>query len=161
MDLFHNFSTIYVFEVRESIADIPTELWCLGVLENPSQGFRFERYWWFCLINFWNFYTIHVFEVRESIDVEFTKKSAMFRWPQILTIDLLQSNHTLLRRNWLLCHVDFANFMLYHMMLMRAANHHQDIHTERPCLGNLQKFKFIVFGYKWFIVPLTQNSLHE
>ena len=29
--------------------------------------FRFERYWWFCLINFWNFHTIHVFEVRESI----------------------------------------------------------------------------------------------
>ena len=30
-------------------------------------NFRFERYWWFCLINFWNFHTIHVFEVRESI----------------------------------------------------------------------------------------------
>ena len=30
-------------------------------------NFRFERYWWFCLINFWNFHTIHVVEVRESI----------------------------------------------------------------------------------------------
>ena len=30
-------------------------------------NFRFERYWWFCLKNFWNFHTIHVFEVRESI----------------------------------------------------------------------------------------------
>ena len=30
-------------------------------------NFRFERYWWYCLINFWNFQTIHVFEVRESI----------------------------------------------------------------------------------------------
>ena len=29
-------------------------------------NFRFDRYWWFCLINFWNFHTIHVFEVRES-----------------------------------------------------------------------------------------------
>ena len=27
-------------------------------------NFRFERYWWYCLINCWNF---HVFEVRESI----------------------------------------------------------------------------------------------
>ena len=34
---FHNFFTIYVFEVKESIADIPTELPCLGDLENPGQ----------------------------------------------------------------------------------------------------------------------------
>ena len=163
---FHNFYIIYVFNVMEFTADIPTELPCLSDLENPSQlpvwkllmilsykflkfsdyscfrgqgihcwyfyratlfeltrisrstsgsrvpqrywddcilwiftifplfmfsrsrnpmltflpsydvwvtskiqvNFRFERYWRFCLINFWNFYTIHVFEVRESID---------------------------------------------------------------------------------------------
>ena len=114
---FWNFHTIHVFEVRESNADISTELPCLSYLENlgqlPVQGylegtddcilwiftisslfmfsrsrnplltfllsydvwltskiqvnFRFERYWWFCLINFWNFHTIHVFEVREFI----------------------------------------------------------------------------------------------
>ena len=29
-------------------------------------NFRFDRYWWYCLINFWNFHTIHVFDVRES-----------------------------------------------------------------------------------------------
>ena len=34
---FWNFFTIYVFEVKESIADIPTELPCLSDLENPSQ----------------------------------------------------------------------------------------------------------------------------
>ena len=112
-----NFQTIHVFEVRESIADISTELPCLSYLENlgqlPVQGylkdtdncilwifliyslfmfsrsrnplltfllsydvsvtsiiqvnFRFERYWWLCLMNFWNFHTIRVFEVRESI----------------------------------------------------------------------------------------------
>ena len=112
-----NFQTIHVFEVRESIADISTELPCLSYLENlgqlPVQGylkgtdncilwiftisslymfsrsrnslltillsydvwvtsiiqvnFRFERYWWFCLMIFWNFHTICVFEVRESI----------------------------------------------------------------------------------------------
>ena len=36
-------------------------------------NFRFERYWWFCLMNFWNFHTIHVFEVRESIADIFTE----------------------------------------------------------------------------------------
>ena len=30
-------------------------------------NFRFRRYWWFCLINFWNFFSIYVFEVSESI----------------------------------------------------------------------------------------------
>ena len=30
-------------------------------------NFRFERYWWFCLMNFRNFHTIRVFEIRESI----------------------------------------------------------------------------------------------
>ena len=34
---FHNFFSIYVFEVKESIADIPNELSRLGDLENPSQ----------------------------------------------------------------------------------------------------------------------------
>ena len=34
---FHNFFTIYVFKVKESIADIPTELRCSSDLENPSQ----------------------------------------------------------------------------------------------------------------------------
>ena len=35
--IFWNFHTIYVFEVRESIADISTELPCLGDLENPGR----------------------------------------------------------------------------------------------------------------------------
>ena len=34
---FHNFFIVYVFEVRESIPDIPTELPCSGDLENPGQ----------------------------------------------------------------------------------------------------------------------------
>ena len=34
---FHNFFSIHVFEVKESIADIPTELPCLSDLENPGQ----------------------------------------------------------------------------------------------------------------------------
>ena len=34
---FRNFHTIRVFEIRESIADISTELPCLGALENPGK----------------------------------------------------------------------------------------------------------------------------
>ena len=34
---FHNFFTIHVFEVREFIADISTELPCLSDLENPGR----------------------------------------------------------------------------------------------------------------------------
>ena len=34
---FWNFFTIYVFEGEESISDIPTDLPCLGDLENPDQ----------------------------------------------------------------------------------------------------------------------------
>ena len=33
----HNLFEIYVFEVKESISDIPTEIPCLGDLENPGQ----------------------------------------------------------------------------------------------------------------------------
>ena len=34
---FHNFFTIYVFQVKEFMADIHTELPCLSDLKNPSQ----------------------------------------------------------------------------------------------------------------------------
>ena len=34
---FQNFLIVYVFEVKESISDIPTELSCLGDLENLGQ----------------------------------------------------------------------------------------------------------------------------
>ena len=34
---FHNFYNIYFFKVKESIADIPTELPCSGDLKNPGQ----------------------------------------------------------------------------------------------------------------------------
>ena len=48
-------------------------------------NFRFERYWWFCLIIFWNFHTIHAFEVREIQTDKHVRsacwsKSALFRY---------------------------------------------------------------------------------
>ena len=63
---FWNFSTIHVFEVKESIADIPTELPGSCDLKNPGQ-LPVKEVLMICLINFWNFSTIYVFEVKESI----------------------------------------------------------------------------------------------
>ena len=66
---FWNFHTIHVFEVRGSIADISTELPCLGNLENPGRlpvqdvlGGTGD-----CVLSiFESFFAIYVFEVRES-----------------------------------------------------------------------------------------------
>ena len=66
---FLNFPIIYIFESKESISDIPTELPCFGDLENLGQlpvQEVLEWYWWLCLMNFWNFFTIYVFESEES-----------------------------------------------------------------------------------------------
>ena len=65
---FWNFFTIYVFEVKESICDIPTGLPCLcdDVISKIKVNFRFTRYWWLCHIDFWNFFTVYFFEVEES-----------------------------------------------------------------------------------------------
>ena len=54
---FWNFHTIHVFEVRESIADVSTELPCLGYLANPGRlqvqrSTRTRRNWWMCCIDF-------------------------------------------------------------------------------------------------------------
>ena len=63
---FHNFYPIYVLKDKESTADIPIS-YHVWVTSKIQVNFRFERYWWYCLINFWNFQTIHVLEVRKSI----------------------------------------------------------------------------------------------
>ena len=57
------------FEVKESIADISTELLCLGDFENP--GWLPVQHvpggtWGLCPVDFWNFFTIYVLEVSES-----------------------------------------------------------------------------------------------
>ena len=67
---FHNFFSIYVFDVKESISDIPTEPPCFRWPQKSksTSGSRgSQRYWWFCLMDFHNFFSIYVFEVKESI----------------------------------------------------------------------------------------------
>ena len=68
---FHNFFSIYVFEVKESMADIPTEIPCLGDFKNSRStsghtGIH-RRYLWLFLVAFYSFFTIHIFESTESI----------------------------------------------------------------------------------------------
>ena len=69
---FGNFFNIYVFEVKKSIADIPTELPCSGDLENPGQ-LPVQRYTKVLMIvsyKFWHFFTIYVFEVKQpNLDI--------------------------------------------------------------------------------------------
>ena len=165
-----NFQTIHVFEVRESIADIFTELLCLNYLKNlgqlPVQGylrgtdnfiwwiftisslfmfsrsrnplltfllsydfwvtsiiqvnFRFERYWWFCLMNFWNFYTIRVFGVRESIADISTELPCVGH----VTSCYVMSRNSRKSRHVTSCYVMSRNFTLCHVMPRHVTSCH-------------------------------------
>ena len=128
---FHNFFTIYVFEVKESIIDIPTELRCPSDLENSSQlpvwevlvilSYKFLKfshysYFWGQGIHCWYFYI-----------------ATMFRWPR-------KSRKTCgparTRGYWWLCLVDFWNFFTIYVFEVRES--FDDIPTELPCLWDLK-----------------------
>ena len=69
---FHNFFNIYVFEVKKSISDIPTELPCSVDLENLNQRpvRMLPRSTDDCVLwIFTNIFIIYVFMVRESFAV--------------------------------------------------------------------------------------------
>ena len=64
---FHNFFIIYIFEVKESIPHIPTELPCSGDLENPGQ-LPVQQVLMILSYTFLKFFHYnYVFEVKESI----------------------------------------------------------------------------------------------
>ena len=63
---FWNFTSIYVFEVKESISGIPTELPCLSDLKNLGQ-LPAQEVLMILLSNVWNFSNPYVFEVQELI----------------------------------------------------------------------------------------------
>ena len=81
---FHNFSTIYVFKDKESIADIHTELTSLGDLENLqyrklTQIFKVTRTRWFSRNignGFLNFENINT---KEIVKIHKTKSSVPLR----------------------------------------------------------------------------------
>ena len=130
---FWNFFTIYVFEVREFISDIPTEQPCSGDLENPSH-FRYRgtwRCWWLRFMNFWNFFTIHVFEVGEFNSDIPTELPCLgdLKNPSQLPVQGTW-------RYWWLSHINFWNF--FSIYVFEVGEIISDIPTELPCLGDLE-----------------------
>ena len=95
-------------------------------------NFRFERYWWYCLINCWNFQTIHVFEVRESIvdiSTELPCLDNLGNPGRLPVQDALGGTGECILKifeiSWL-------------FMFFGAKEYIADISTELPCLGDLE-----------------------
>ena len=143
---FHNFFTIYVFEDKESIVDILTELQCLTDLKNPSQlpvwevlvilSYKFLKFshyscFWGRGIHCWYFYI-----------------ATMFRWPRK---SRKTSGPARTRGYWLLCLVDFWNFFTIYVFEVRES--FDDIPTELPCLGDLKNLSC-------YVMPRHATSCH-
>ena len=103
------------------------------VISKIQVNSQFEKYWWFCLMNFWNFLTIHVFGVKESITDISTELSCL---GDLENPGRQASGSTRTRRYWWLCLVDFLNFFTIHVFEVRES--FADIPTELPCLGKLE-----------------------
>ena len=126
-----NFFTIFVFEVKESIADIPTEIPCSGDIENQgqlpvrevlmilscefSQFFQYSCFWGlgiYCRHSYW---------------------ATMFVWCQ----KSRSTSGTIgTWRYWWFCLMDFYNFFSIHVFEVKEWI--CDIPTELPCLGDLE-----------------------
>ena len=80
---FLNFFNIYVFEVKKSIADIPTELPCSGDLENPGQ-LPVQKYSKVLMIVSYKFLTFLHFLCFRGQATEFWHfyRATMCGWPQ-------------------------------------------------------------------------------
>ena len=60
-------SSLFMFSRSENPFLILLLSFYARVSPKSQVNFRYRRYWWFCLMNFWNFFSIYVFEVKESI----------------------------------------------------------------------------------------------
>ena len=128
---FHNFFTIYVFKVKKSIADIPTELPFLGDLENSSQ-LPVREVLMILSYNFLKFLHYSCFR-GQGIHCWYFYRATMFGWSRK---SRWTSGSTGTRRYWWLCLVDFWNFFTIYVFEVRES--FADIPTELPCLGNLE-----------------------
>ena len=128
---FHNFFTIYVFEVKESIVDILTELRCLIDLENPSQ----LPVWEVLVILSYKFLKISHYSCfwGQGIHCWYFYIATMFRWPRK---SRKTSGPARTRGYWWLCLVDFWNFFTIYVFEVRES--FDDIPTELPCLKDLK-----------------------
>ena len=77
---FYNFFTIYVVKVKESTADIPTELRCLSDLENPSK----LPVWEVLVILSYEFFKFSHYSCfgGQGIHCWYFYRATMFRWPR-------------------------------------------------------------------------------
>ena len=128
---FWNFFSIHVCEVKKSIADIPTELPCLGDLENLGQlpvqkvlmivSYEFLKFLHYLCFRGWG---IHLW---------YSYWATMFQWPR-------KSRSTFgtggTRRYWWFCLMNFQNFFSIHVSEVKKST--VDTLTELPCLGEVK-----------------------
>ena len=82
-------SVLWIFEISSvfmfSRSRIPLLTFLLSyhirMTSKIQINFRYRRYWWFCLMDFWNFSTIYVFEVMEC-HCWYSYLATAFGWPR-------------------------------------------------------------------------------
>ena len=130
---FWNFFIIYVFVVKESIADIPIELFCSGNLENPrsiSGTWGALRYWKLCLIDFRNFFTIQVLWSRNPFP---TIQLSYHVW----VTSKIHINVRYRKYSKVLMIVSHRYLTFLHYLCFCGPGIHCRHSTELPCLGDL------------------------
>ena len=125
---FHNFFSIHVFEVKESIADIPTQLPCLGDLENQGQLPVQEVLMIFVL---WIFTISSVFMFLRSRNPLPTFLLSYHVW----VTSKIQVNFRF-RRYWWFCLISFWNFFTVYVFKVKESI--ADIPTELPRSDDLK-----------------------
>ena len=105
---FHNFFSIYVFGVKESIADIPTELPCLDDLKNLGQLPVWEVLWGTDDCVLWIFTISLIFMFSGSRKLLTFLLSYVFDLENSRSISGLRGT----LRYWWLCLMDFHNFFI-------------------------------------------------
>ena len=143
---FHNFFTIYVFEVKESIVCILTELRCPIDFKNPSQLPVREA----LVILFYNFlkFSHYARYWGQEIHCWYFYIATMFRWPRK---SRTTSGPGRTRGYWWLCLVDFWNFFTIYVFEVRES--FDDLPTELPCLRDLKNLSC-------YVMPRHATSCH-
>ena len=140
---FWNFCTIYVFEVKESIADNPTDYWatmfstelpCSGDLENPDQ-LPVQEVYSKVMMNVSNRFLkfLHYLCFRgQGIHCWHFYWATMFGWPQK---SRSTSGSRGSQKYWWLCLINLWNFIIIYVFKVKESI--VDIPTELPCSGDL------------------------
>ena len=128
---FHNFFSIDVFEVKESNADIPTDLPCSGDLENPGQLPVQEVLEGTDDFVLWIFPISSVFMFSRSRNSLPTFLPSYYVW-----VTLKIKVNFRFKRYWWFCLVIFPNFFSIHVFEVKESI--ADIPTELLCSSDLE-----------------------